>query len=732
MPPEYVPVYPMGDPDPDPPWEPQHGTASGGPFGSGLPIGGLSGQILYKLSNLDYDAGWIDNASINIFTDTTDGLVPASAGGSANFLRADGVWTTPPIGSGDVVGPASAVTGRLASFNGTTGKLIQDSGKLITDFANAAHTHAESDITGLVSDLAAKQPLDSDLTAIAALAPADDTIIQRKASAWVASTPATVKSDLALTKSDVGLSNVDNTADTAKPVSTAQQTALDAKVTGPASAFNNRIATFNGTTGKIIKDSGSIVGDFATAVHTHAESDITNLVTDLAAKAPLASPVFTGDPTAPTPLTADNDTSIATTAYVKANLASYAPAISIATDRLMGRDTAGSGAFEEITVGGGLEFTGSLGIQRSALSGAITASAGSGTTAFAAAAISAVAALTPAADGLAYYTSGSAAALATLSAFGRSLIDDADAATALGTLGAAPLASPTFTGAPAAPTPTAGDSSTLLATTAFVATSFAPLASPALTGNPTAPTQTAGNNSTRLATTAFVAASFAPLASPALTGTPTAPTAAANTNTTQIATTAYADAIAALKANLASPTFTGTPAAPTPAANDNSTKIATTAYVDTADALKAPLASPTLTGTPAAPTAAAGTNTTQIATTAFVQTQSALKETIGTRAGINTQTGTTYTFVLSDAGKLVEGNNASAITFTVPPNSSVAYPVGSWIDVSQYGAGKITIAAGAGVTLRSAGSLLGTRAQYAGISLIKRGTDEWYVFGDLG
>lgn len=68
----------------------------------------------------------------------------------------------------------------------------------------------------------------------------------------------------------------------------------------------------------------------------------------------------------------------------------------------------------------------------------------------------------------------------------------------------APLASPTFTGTPAAPTPTAGDSTTKVATTAFVATSFAPLASPTLTGDPKAPTPTAGDNDTSIATTAFV------------------------------------------------------------------------------------------------------------------------------------------------------------------------------------------------------------------------------------
>ena len=59
----------------------------------------------------------------------------------------------------------------------------------------------------------------------------------------------------------------------------------------------------------------------APTVHTHAQADVTNLVTDLAAKAPLASPLFTGDPRAPTPPAGDNDTSIATTAFVQNELA---------------------------------------------------------------------------------------------------------------------------------------------------------------------------------------------------------------------------------------------------------------------------------------------------------------------------------------------------------------------------------------------------------------------------
>jgi hypothetical protein len=62
--------------------------------------------------------------------------------------------------------------------------------------------------------------------------------------------------------------------------------------------------------------------DFAAAVHTHAQSDVTNLVTDLAGKAPLASPALTGTPTAPTATVGTNTTQVATTAFVLANAGS--------------------------------------------------------------------------------------------------------------------------------------------------------------------------------------------------------------------------------------------------------------------------------------------------------------------------------------------------------------------------------------------------------------------------
>jgi hypothetical protein len=96
----------------------------------------------------------------------------------------------------------------------------------------------------------------------------------------------------------------------------------------------------------------------------------------------------------------------------------------------------------------------------------------------------------------------------------------------------------------------------------------------------------------------------------------------------------------------------------------------------------------------------------------------------------NTQSAS-YTLVLADAGKLVEMNVASANTLTVPPNSSVAFPVGTQIAVRQYGAGITTLTPGAAVTIRSRGSLTALAGTYGEAVLTKRATDEWVASGDL-
>jgi len=98
---------------------------------------------------------------------------------------------------------------------------------------------------------------------------------------------------------------------------------------------------------------------------------------------------------------------------------------------------------------------------------------------------------------------------------------------------------------------------------------------------------------------------------------------------------------------------------------------------------------------------------------------------------INAQTGTSYTLVLADAGKLVTCTNAAAITLTVPPNSSVAFDTGTTIALVQGGAGTVTFSPGSGVTINSRGSALDTAGQYAAASLIKTATNTWILSGDI-
>jgi hypothetical protein len=90
-----------------------------------------------------------------------------------------------------------------------------------------------------------------------------------------------------------------------------------------------------------------------------------------------------------------------------------------------------------------------------------------------------------------------------------------------------------------------------------------------------------------------------------------------------------------------------------------------------------------------------------------------------------------YTLVLGDADKLVEMNVGSANNLTIPLNSSVAFPIGTQILLAQYGAGQTTIVPTSGVTVRSNGAKLKLNVQYSGATLIKIGTDEWYLFGDI-
>lgn len=90
----------------------------------------------------------------------------------------------------------------------------------------------------------------------------------------------------------------------------------------------------------------------------------------------------------------------------------------------------------------------------------------------------------------------------------------------------------------------------------------------------------------------------------------------------------------------------------------------------------------------------------------------------------NAQTGNTYTFVLSDTGKTVTANNAGSQTYTIPPTASVAWTANTTLTVLNLGAGVVTFAAGAGVTVTNTAATL---AQYATAQLIRTGLNAWTV-----
>lgn len=125
-------------------------------------------------------------------------------------------------------------------------------------------------------------------------------------------------------------------------------------------------------------------------------------------------------------------------------------------------------------------------------------------------------------------------------------------------------------------------------------------------------------------------------------------------------------------------------------------------------------------------TADIATNTSGLATLNATVTNLALSSS-------NVQTAS-YTFVLSD-GQVpfvtVAMNVAAANTLTIPPNATVAFPIGTVLAAEQWGAGTTTWTAGAGVTIRSRGAVLNMAGQWAAASARKTASDTWLLSGDL-
>ena len=102
-----------------------------------------------------------------------------------------------------------------------------------------------------------------------------------------------------------------------------------------------------------------------------------------------------------------------------------------------------------------------------------------------------------------------------------------------------------------------------------------------------------------------------------------------------------------------------------------------------------------------------------------------------TTLSFNAQTGTTYTLVAADLGKLVTTSNASAVTVTVPPS---VFAAGNQIHVQSIGVGLTSFAAGAGVTITSTGATAAApilRARYSACTIICTASNTFTILGDL-
>jgi hypothetical protein len=98
---------------------------------------------------------------------------------------------------------------------------------------------------------------------------------------------------------------------------------------------------------------------------------------------------------------------------------------------------------------------------------------------------------------------------------------------------------------------------------------------------------------------------------------------------------------------------------------------------------------------------------------------------------LNAQTGTTYTLVAADSGKLVTSSNASAVVITIPPS---IFAAGEQINVQSIGAGLTSFAQGAGVTITSTGATSTApvlRAQFSACTIICTASNTFTVIGDL-
>jgi hypothetical protein len=251
-----------------------------------------------------------DNTDLNATT-LAHGLLPKLSGNAGDVLAGDGTWVA-SAGGGDVVGPASSVDNRVVFFNGITGKLIKDSGLTLSGSNTGDQTitlTGDVNGSGTGSFAATIQPNSVTYAKMQDVAAASR-LIGRGDSGSGDPPEITLGSGLTMTGTTLSVSGGSG------------------DVVGPASAVNNNVVFFDGTTGKLIKDSGLALSGTNTGDQTIT---LTGNVT--------------GSGTGSFAATIANDA----VTYAKMQNVSV-------TQRLLGRNTAGAGDVEEVTVTQALDW----------------------------------------------------------------------------------------------------------------------------------------------------------------------------------------------------------------------------------------------------------------------------------------------------------------------------------------------------------------------------------------
>jgi hypothetical protein len=211
---------------------------------------GLEASGAFAVPDDAYDAGWDGDFSVPTKNAVYDKIETVTAGSSIAIEE----------------GNVSVGSFGTLDFDASDFTLTDETGGEVA-IALAYGTGAGTPAEGNHDHAAVYQPLDSDLTTIAGLTATTDNFMVAASSAWASRTPAQAKTSLSLVKGDVGLGNVDNTSDAGKPVSTAQQTALDLKANLASPTFTGTVVFPSGQT--IVTPT---IVNFSNATHNHTNA----------------------------------------------------------------------------------------------------------------------------------------------------------------------------------------------------------------------------------------------------------------------------------------------------------------------------------------------------------------------------------------------------------------------------------------------------------------------------